>query len=76
VTTTETAEGMIPKGKRLTGDARKKFAAQVVKKYDAGASIRAICDETGRSYGSIHRIVTEAQTAGRLIVRSRGGRTR
>lgn len=46
----------IPRGKRLKGEKAEAFRDQVVKTY-ARASIRDICEETGRSYGSIHRLL-------------------
>jgi hypothetical protein len=41
-------------------------------KYDAGASIRALAEDTGRSYGFIHRILTETG----VTLRGGGGATR
>lgn len=41
-------------------------------KYEAGTSIRALAEETGRSYSSVHRILAEAG----VTFRSRGGATR
>mgnify|MGYP001436628772 CR=1 FL=1 len=38
-------------------------------KYDSGASIRALAQETGRSYGGVHRLLTDAG----VTFRSRGG---
>ncbi|MBK3643696.1 helix-turn-helix domain-containing protein [Streptomyces sp. MBT33] len=60
------------KGKRLSGPARDKLAAQLKTAYDSGASIRTLAEGTGRSYGFIHRILTEAGTT----LRGRGGTTR
>ncbi|MEE1789384.1 helix-turn-helix domain-containing protein, partial [Streptomyces sp. BE308] len=42
------------------------------KKYDSGASIRALAEETGRSYGFVHRMLSES--GGTL--RGRGGAPR
>ncbi|MDX3275233.1 helix-turn-helix domain-containing protein [Streptomyces scabiei] len=47
----------IPKGRRLTGEAAARFATDVIKAYKT-KSIRRICEETGRSYGAIHRLLT------------------
>ncbi|MGW1158914.1 helix-turn-helix domain-containing protein [Streptomyces sp. NPDC002519] len=47
----------IPKGQRLTGEAAVRFAADVINAYET-KSIRRICEETGRSYGAIHRLLT------------------
>jgi predicted transcriptional regulator len=74
--TTETTEQKIKKGKRLTDDERAALNAKVIRMYQDKTSIRAIVEETGRSYGSIHRIVTDAQAAGKLTVRTRGGKTK
>jgi hypothetical protein len=49
------------------------FAERVFeKKYDSGASIRALAEETGRSYGGVHRLLEDAKTT----FRSRGGAPR
>jgi predicted transcriptional regulator len=54
------------------GPDRDELAAGLKKKYDAGASIRALAEETGRSYGAVHRLLGEAGAA----FRARGGATR
>ncbi|MFI0813838.1 helix-turn-helix domain-containing protein [Streptomyces echinatus] len=59
----------IPKGRRLTGEDAKAFTADVIKAYET-KPISIICDETGRSYGAIHRLLT---TNG-VRMRPRGGR--
>ena len=59
-------------GSRVTGDDRTRLAADLKAKYEAGASIRGLAEETGRSYGFVHRILTESGTA----LRGRGGATR
>ncbi|MFD7896944.1 helix-turn-helix domain-containing protein [Streptomyces sp. NPDC059743] len=49
----------VPKHARLTGKHRLLFATAVGKAYEEkGASIREIADESGRSYGAIHRLLT------------------
>ncbi|MFB6678744.1 helix-turn-helix domain-containing protein [Streptomyces sp. NPDC056390] len=60
------------KGKRITGVARDKLAAELKIAYESGASIRSIADNTGRSYGFVHHILTEAG----VTLRQRGGATR
>lgn len=60
------------KGARITGSERSKLAADLKKKYAQGASIRALAAETGRSYGFVHRILTEND----VDLRGRGGATR
>jgi Helix-turn-helix domain len=62
----------VKKGARITGADRSKLAGELTKKYTSGASIRALAEETGRSYGFIHRILTEND----VTLRSRGGATR
>ncbi|MFE0515331.1 helix-turn-helix domain-containing protein, partial [Streptomyces sp. NPDC058964] len=49
----------LKKGSRVTGAARDKLAADLKKKYDSGASIRALAEETGRWYGVGHRMLSE-----------------
>ena len=61
-----------PSGKRLTGDARTTFVAEITRRYLAGASIRDIATDTGCAYGSIHRMLTEND----VTLRSRGGANR
>jgi hypothetical protein len=57
---------------RITGNARDKLAADLKKKYERGASIRALAESTGRSYGFIHRVLSESG----VELRGRGGATR
>ncbi|MCZ0996468.1 helix-turn-helix domain-containing protein [Streptomyces noursei] len=60
------------KGKRITGTARDKLATELKKEYEGGASIRALAESRGRSYGFVHRILTE----GGVTLRGRGGTSR
>ena len=60
------------KGSRVTGSDRDKLAADLKRKYDSGQSIRALAESTGRSYGFVHRILTESGAT----LRGRGGATR
>ncbi|MGC5264031.1 helix-turn-helix domain-containing protein [Streptomyces cyaneofuscatus] len=46
----------IPKGRQLTGEDAERFTQDVIKAYKT-RSIRSICEETGRSYGAIHRLL-------------------
>jgi hypothetical protein len=62
----------IKKGARITGADRTKLAADLKKKYSSGMSIRALAAETNRSYGFVHRILTESE----VDLRGRGGATR
>jgi hypothetical protein len=60
------------KGTRVTGPDRARMATDLKNRYDAGESIRALALATGRSYGFIHRILTEQG----VTLRGRGGSTR
>ncbi len=60
------------KGTRVTGPDRSKLATDLKSRYDAGESIRSLAASTGRSYGFIHRILTESG----VTLRGRGGATR
>ena len=60
------------KGTRVTGADRSKLASDLKTRYDAGESIRSLASATGRSYGFIHRILTEHG----VTLRGRGGATR
>jgi hypothetical protein len=63
----------IEKGERLTGDKAAAFTEQVVDAYRTNlAPIQLICEATGRSYGSIHTLLTKAK----VTMRPRGGQRR
>lgn len=62
----------LKKGARITGGDRNKLAADLKRKYTSGASIRDLAGETGRSYGFVHRMLSESGVA----LRGRGGATR
>jgi len=62
----------LKKGSRVTGQARDRLASDLKKKYDQGRSIRSLAEETGRSYGFVHRMLTESG----VTLRGRGGATR
>ena len=47
------------KGRRIVGAERQTLAKDLVKRYTGGESIRALAASTGRSYGFIHRVLTE-----------------
>ena len=51
---------------------RSKLASSLSKRYDSGESIRSLAASTGRSYGFVHRILTETG----VTLRGRGGATR
>ena len=62
----------LKKGTRVTGVDRSKLATTLGKRYDSGESIRSLAAATGRSYGFVHRILTETG----VTLRGRGGATR
>ncbi|MBO4240042.1 MULTISPECIES: helix-turn-helix domain-containing protein [Pseudonocardia] len=62
----------LKKGARITGTQRGKLAADLRKKYEKGASIRSLAEQTGRSYGFVHRVLSETG----VTLRGRGGATR
>jgi helix-turn-helix protein len=62
----------LKKGARITGGERNKLAADLKRKYSSGSSIRVLAAETGRSYGFVHRMLSESGVA----LRGRGGATR
>ena len=62
----------LSKGRRVSGNERDKLAVDLKKKYAAGASIRDLAAQTGRSYGFVHRVLTESG----VTLRGRGGATR
>lgn len=59
---------VIPKGLKLEGAKRAKFLQQILPVYNGGASIRAISEQTQRSYGSIQSLLRGAG-----VLRGRGG---
>jgi len=63
---------MLKKGSRVTGAERDKLATDLRKKYEGGQSIRTLAESTGRSYGFVHRILSENGAT----LRGRGGATR
>ena len=70
--TEEAGVADLTKGRRVTGNERDKLAADLKKKYESGESIRALAEDTGRSYGFVHRMLTESGAT----LRGRGGATR
>jgi hypothetical protein len=62
----------LKKGSRVTGAEREQLAGDLRRRYDEGASIRALAESTGRSYGFVHRILSESGAT----LRGRGGATR
>ena len=62
----------LKKGARITGGDRNKLAADLKRRYSSGLSIRDLASETGRSYGFVHRMLSESGVS----LRGRGGATR
>ncbi|GAB3445370.1 helix-turn-helix domain-containing protein [Streptomonospora sediminis] len=62
----------LKKGTRVTGTERSELASELKRRYDEGESIRSLAASTGRSYGFVHRLLTEAG----VTLRGRGGATR
>jgi predicted transcriptional regulator len=62
----------VARGARVTGAQRDKMATDIKSRYEGGKSIREIAGLTGRSYGFVHRILTESG----VTLRGRGGATR
>ncbi len=62
----------LTKGTRITGETRAELALDLRTRYEHGASIRALAESTGRSYGFVHRVLSEND----VPLRGRGGATR
>jgi hypothetical protein len=62
----------LPRGKRLRDSQRAETAAELLRRYNSGKSIRDICAETGYSIGRVRRLLEEAG----VEFRQRGGATR
>ena len=62
----------LAKGRRITGADRDRLSTDLKRRYDSGASIRDLAADTGRSYGFIHRVLSESGAR----LRGRGGATR
>ncbi|MEU6663807.1 helix-turn-helix domain-containing protein [Streptomyces sp. NPDC046821] len=58
-------------GKRVKDEQQNLIGEELKKRYNAGASIRVLVEESGRSYGYVH---TRLAAAG-VVFRSRGGNT-
>lgn len=68
----EKKSAALKKGARITGADRAKLARELKKQYAKGKSIRELADSHGRSYGFVHRVLSESG----VTVRGRGGATR
>lgn len=54
----------------ITGEARTQLAADLAAQYEQGTPIRSLAESSGRPYGSIHQLLTEAG----VTLRPRGRR--
>jgi len=54
---------------RVLGDERSSLTTRLRTEYEGGASIRELAESTGRSYGFVHRILSESG----VTLRGRGG---
>ena len=59
-------------GRRIVGAERATLARNLVQRYSQGESIRKLASDTGRSYGFVHRVLTESG----VQLRQRGGARR
>lgn len=62
----------LKKSARVTGADRTKVAGELKKSYAKGATIRELAKDSGRSYGFVHRVLSESG----VELRRRGGNTR
>ncbi len=62
----------LARGSRISGAERAELTTRLAARYAAGESIRAIAEDTGRSFGFVHGLVKESG----VPMRSRGGATR
>ncbi|MDJ0344187.1 helix-turn-helix domain-containing protein [Streptomyces sp. H10-C2] len=58
-----------PARRLLPGPERDEVVAGLKAQYEAGTSIRALAQSSGRSYGGVHRLLADAG----VVFRSRGG---
>ncbi|MEW1657814.1 helix-turn-helix domain-containing protein [Streptomyces sp. NPDC093707] len=66
-----TVDNWPPPGKRLRPEQQESVTSEFRRKYDAGASIQALAEESGWSYGYVHRRLAETGP-----LRSPGGNVR
>ena len=55
---------------RIAGEARTQLGADLAAQYEQGTPIRSLAESSGRSYGFIHQLLTEAG----VTLRPRGRR--
>lgn len=71
-TTIAKTSGKLGRGVRITGTDRSAVTKSIRQRYEGGESIRSLASDYGRSYGFVHRILTDDGVA----LRGRGGATR
>jgi hypothetical protein len=59
----------VDKGRPIVGAERQTLGKALAKRYKGGESLRSLVASTGRSYGFIHRVLTEQG----VTFRQRGG---
>jgi hypothetical protein len=67
-----TPRGQYTRGSRIAGPARDNLGADLKRQYEKGTSIRALAEGIGRSYGFVHRLLSETG----VQLRGRGGANR
>jgi hypothetical protein len=50
----------VPRGARINGTQREKLACSLASRYERGASIRQLAEQSGRSFGTVRRLLCEA----------------
>ncbi|WP_433426303.1 helix-turn-helix domain-containing protein (plasmid) [Microtetraspora malaysiensis] len=60
---------LVKKNARVVGEERARLGAELRKRYEAGETVRELASSTGRSYGFVHQVLSEAG----VKLRSRGG---
>ena len=50
----------LQKGQRITGKERERLAKLLAERYNNGSSLRELVELTGRSYGFVHRLLSES----------------
>ncbi|MFJ8966981.1 helix-turn-helix domain-containing protein [Lentzea sp. NPDC102401] len=60
---------VLKKGKQIRGSDRTKLRKDLQAKYEKGASVRALAENIGRSYGFVYKLLTETN----VRLRPRGG---
>ncbi len=62
---------MYKPGERIVGPQRTQLATNLAARYEKGSSIRSLAEATGRSYGFVHRLLTDDAN---VTLRKRGGK--